>query len=129
MAPEPTGFYDMQRGEYAPAPDLPFGLVKPREPAKKHPLSLDFAKRDPDSISNEELGRLIIALRYDKVVEVLRGMQKGIASEKEGDLARQRLRLAKLLRQAEDGMEAVIGIFEDISKLCAPYNDKADAAS
>lgn len=70
---------------------------------------------------NENLGKEIFALRYDLLLEVVRGMKKEAHRQAEGDRQRERLKLAKELEKSILLLEELEVNVETLVAICAPY--------
>lgn len=76
----------------------------------------------------EELGRAIMALRYDLIAPVLKGMQAEAKRQAEADYANGRQSLAGDLRTLEGALYSVIDAAEDIAEKCEVFIEAEKAA-
>lgn len=77
----------------------------------------------------EELAQLVFRMRYDKVAEFISYVQKELGRQSQGDEVRGRIRLSRLLVEAEQKADELKKKMEDIFILCKPFmknelNDK-----
>jgi hypothetical protein len=72
----------------------------------------------------KELGRDIVALRYDLALPVIEGMIEEFLRQERGDMNRGRIKLAKELGEAARLMSIVKAHIEKIISICAPYIEK-----
>lgn len=84
-------------------------------PEKIHPTVV--AAMLPD----EELGRQIVALRYDLTLEVLRGMVAEAKRQHDGDLARGRVKLAAELANVHAALEQAMDSMVNVVQICRPH--------
>lgn len=85
------------------------------QPEKLHPTTVKAAH------PNEELGRQIVALRYDLTLDVLRGMAAEAKRQHGGDLARGRVKLAAELANVHAALQQALGSMAKVVEICRPH--------
>ena len=88
---------------------------------KIHPTSLET------TVPSEELGRQIMALRYDLVLEVLKGMLQECNRQAAGDAEVGRERMSERLKAVSLTIEDLIDDMSVVVRLCRPYIEKERA--
>ena len=83
---------------------------------KRHPSSVDSA-----GMSNFELGRAIIGMRYDCTAEVVEGMLCAMRDEMEADRRRGYVKLVRLQEKALVLIFALSRSLQSIFVLCKPF--------
>lgn len=83
---------------------------------KIHPIKIR-QNIEPD----EDLGRSLVALRYDKFLPVIEGMIKEARRQSEGDMRRGRTKLANSLLNLSRSLENSKNDLENIVKICKVY--------
>lgn len=84
-------------------------------PDKIHPTSITATHPD------EEMGRQIVAMRYDFTLDVLRGMVAEAKRQHEGDLAAGKAKLAAELANFHAALEQAFSSMENVVEICRPY--------
>lgn len=84
-------------------------------PEKIHPTAVHAAH------PGEELGRQIVALRYDLTLEVLRGMVAEAKRQHDNDLARGRVKLAAELANVHAALEQALDSMVNVVEICRPH--------
>lgn len=75
-------------------------------------------------VPTKELGRDIVALRYDLLLPVVEGMIEEFLRQERGDMNRGRIKLAKELGEAARAMSVVRVHVEKNISICTPYIEK-----
>lgn len=97
----------------------PYGTraVVPLEVPKIHPVRVLGCH----TMTNYELGRRIVGMRYDQVAEVLRGMLHGLRDEIDGDMKRGRTQLVGHLSNAYIYLRLALVYIEKVFLICRPF--------
>lgn len=82
---------------------------------KIHPT--DVSGIAPD----EQLGRQVLALRYDLALQVLAGMKNEAGRQALADDKRGRVRLAARLRELECALDRAVGAMERVVDICRQH--------
>lgn len=69
----------------------------------------------------EELAQAVFGMRYDRVVDFLEHAGKELRRQSEGDKGRGRMKLSKLLSDAEQKTKELQEIMEEIFLICKPF--------
>ncbi|MFA6608653.1 MAG: hypothetical protein WCT07_01980 [Candidatus Paceibacterota bacterium] len=70
---------------------------------------------------NETLGKEIMALRYDLILPIIKGMAKEIKRQEAGDRSRERTKLANELEKLQETITSVTSHIENLVTICKPY--------
>lgn len=76
---------------------------------------------------SKELGKEIIALRYNLIIPILEGMLEETKRQENGDRSRGRIKLANELEKLYQTISQVKSSTENLITICKPYIEKEKA--
>jgi hypothetical protein len=91
-------------------------MIMSRRRKKFHPKKIPYVR-----VTNHELGRRIVHMRYDCTLEVLEGMLIGLREEMDSDVRRGYIRLVFLQKRAIRSLLNLVVLFRKIFSLCRPH--------
>ena len=75
-------------------------------------------------LPDENLGKEIIALRYDLIIPIIDGMIKESERQETGDRGRGRIKLANELNELTQNLKDTRVTVENLVKICKPYIER-----